>query len=458
MISEMPIKSLRIRLSLVATVWLTFGMIMAYFALSTIFRNHAEAQFYQQLDIHAQELQRLSGFSTDAPDSVAAKFSDPRYDMLESGYYWQIMTGESVITSSASLGGGALTMPLDEPGIAGEPHRHRFEGPTGTLLIVERVSGVNAGPREQVHRFIVGTDKRHLDAMVSGFNAMLRLALAGFGMILLISAIGLVWVGLAPFGRLIGSVKALREGEATQLTGQYPSEVEPLVNEMNALLEAGRETVKQSRIQAGNLAHGLKGPLTIIGSQAALLSERGDDDVSRAITEQCQKMRQHIDHQTARARAAAISRVPGLKTNLRQAAQNVSKALSQIHRDSGIELQLDIDQTLAVAVDPQDFNEILANLMDNAFKFATSQIILSAYLADAQRVTIKIEDDGAGLPEEAYGVVLQPGGRWDEHTPGSGLGLAIVADLVDLYRGQLELARSDMGGLLVSLSLPGHIR
>ena len=448
-----PASSLRIRLIMAALVWVAAGMVAAYFLLSSIFRHHAETQFYHELDVHVEELQRLAHWQGDEVNLVSP-FSDPRYEVPRSGYYWQIKRGDEVALRSPSLGDSALVMPKDRPEVGVQPHRHRIEGPTGTLFVAERLErAANA----EIVRFIVGTDKRELDEMVKSFNRILMLALAGLGVLLLAAAAGLVSLGLAPFEGLAKALRRLREGETSSVEGRFPREVTPLVDELNALLETGRENLKQARVQAGNLAHGLRGSLSVIADEAGNLADTPTcQAASGTILEETRRMQRHIDHHIARARAAALARMPGLRTPLGETVTALAAAMRRINTGSEITLELDVADGIYASCDPQDFSEILGNLVENAYRYARTTVRIAAHAChDGRDVCLTVDDDGPGLPIEAHEVVLQPGTRWDESRSGSGLGLAIVREMVTLYGGQLTLGESDLGGFQVKLTLPG---
>lgn len=445
--------SLRVRLILAALIWVAAGMVAAYFLLASIFRYHAETQFYHELDVHVEELQRLARWEgRDA--RLASPFSDPRYEVPRSGYYWQIQRGDDVVLRSPSLSDSALIMPKDRPEVGIRPHRHRIEGPTGTAFVAERLERAANG---DILRFIVGTDKRELDEMASSFNRILILALAGLGILLLAAAAGLVSLGLAPFSRLARSLRQLREGETSSVEGAFPREVRPLVDELNALLETGRENLKQARVQAGNLAHGLRGSLSVIADEAGHMAETPScHKASGTILEETRRMQRHIEHHIARARAAATARMPGLRTPLAENTNALAAAMRRINVNSPVTLKLDIPDRLYATCDPQDYSEILGNLVENAYRYARSVVKVSARISSHDgMVSLQVEDDGPGLPVEAHDVVLQPGARWDEARSGSGLGLAIVKEMVLLYGGQIKLEASAEGGLRIQLTLPG---
>ena len=443
-------QSLRARLVLASIVWAGLAMVAAFFLLSSIFRGHVTRQFYDELSVHVEELERLNLLHGAPSETLQARFSDPRYDVPLSGYYWEVRTPAGVQAASASLGGRSIgPIPMDERQ-PGDMHPHKIAGPTGPLLLMELVSPSRQGGLT----YVVGTDERHLEKSVGEFDRTLIISLLALGVVLVLSVLGFVTFGLAPFTVLANAMRRVRGGEASSVEGSYPLEVQPLVTELNSLIKGQRESLHKARAQAGNLAHGLKGPLAIIADEAFQLEQKGEDAAARAITEQCRAVQVHIDHHIARARAQAMARTPGTRSDVGAVSAAIAAALSRLHAGSGVRIVRKVEPGLFVALDEQDLNELLANLVDNAFKFATASITIDAFGLDATTATIIISDDGPGLPAEARQLVFSPGTRLDETKPGTGLGLAIVRDLVELYRGEIELRESPSGGLLVELRLP----
>lgn len=443
-------QSLRTRLALAAAGWVAIAMVAAFFLLSSIFRAHVTRQFYGELADHVEELERINLSAGPPSDTLQARFSDPRYEVPLSGYYWELRARTGVLAASASLDGRSIgVLPVDDHP-PGDMHSHRIEGPTGPLLVMELVSP----NRPNALTYLVGTDERHLEQSVGEFNLTLLPSLAALGVILVLSVLGFVTFGLAPFTVLANAMRRVRAGEVDSVEGRYPAEVQPLVTELNTLIMGQRESLLRARAQAGNLAHGLKGPLAIIADEAFQLEQKGDRAAAAAITDQCRSMQVHIDHHIARARAQAMARAPGTRSSVEAVTDAIVAALSRLHAASGVAITREVEPELLVALDEQDLNELLANLVDNAFKFAASRITIRAFTSEETLAQITIEDDGPGLPEEARERVFAPGARLDESKPGTGLGLAIVRDLVELYHGTITLRSTPAGGLRVELTLP----
>ena len=444
--------SLKGRLIFASTLWIAAGMIVAGFVLSGVFKQHVTRQLYEEVYEHLDELLRLTDFKVGSSPHLLRHLSDPRYDIPLSGYYWQIREEDRVIAESPSLGGQTLNVP---PNTSSDAHIRRYEiaGPTGPLLAAEKA--VSKSPHSDLIRFIVGTDHRHIDQMLSRFHNTLVWSLAVFGILLIIGATLLILYALKPLSDLRASLANVRAGTEKDFQGNFPSEVLPLVEELNVLLKSTSELIQRARTQAGNLAHGLKTPLAILTDEAHRIEQRGLPRSAATIHLQCRKMQTQIDYQTARARAVAMRSMPGTFANVRKATEDVARALRRLYEGNAVAIVVDVPQNVSVACDPQDLNEMLANIVDNACKYVKSTARIDTRESTTEKlVYVQIDDDGRGLPPEAFEVVFGIGEQWDSRPGGSGLGLAIVRDLAQLYGGNIKLQKSPLGGLSVVLALP----
>jgi signal transduction histidine kinase len=278
------------------------------------------------------------------------------------------------------------------------------------------------------------------------------LALAGFGLVA--TTFLQVRLALAPLRRIGRALYAIRAGDATRLEGSFPLEIAPLAHEMNALIEANRETTERARTHVGNLAHALKTPLSVIMNEA-----RGiDPPVGPRIAEQAALMREHVDHHLERARMAAQRRIIGVVTDVAPIVERLARAMRKIHEGKGVLVDVDISGQPRFRGERQDLEEALGNLMDNACKWSRGRVAVSVRVetaaGDLRRVVFEIEDDGPGLSREKRQQALERGRRLDESVPGTGLGLSIVVELARLYGGRFDLADSELGGLRCVLVLP----
>jgi len=259
--------------------------------------------------------------------------------------------------------------------------------------------------------------------------------------------------GLSPFDELRARLASVRDGSEGRLEGKYPSEVEPLVNDLNAMLDHRDEVVRRALGKAGDLAHGLKTPLAVLMHEADRADAAGQHEVAAEMRMQLDRMRRQLDYHLAHARAAASGAPLGARSSVAESANALGRTLLRLHADRGLSIDVNVPPDHAVRVQREDLDEILGNLLDNACKWATSRVTITSSLADSSTL-ITIDDDGPGLDPTLHDAVLQRGVRADEAAPGSGFGLAIVRDLAELYGGSIALERSAAGGVRAALRLP----
>ena len=259
--------------------------------------------------------------------------------------------------------------------------------------------------------------------------------------------------GVSPVNQLRARLSAVHAGRERRLQGTYPAEVQPLVDDLNALLDHQEQMVRRAVSKAGDLAHGLKTPLAVLAQEAERVDADGHRDLAETIALQVERMRRHVDYHLAHARAAASGAMPGAHSSLIAAAEGLARTLGRLHAGRGVSIRLAIAGDRAVRVQREDLDEMLGNLLDNACKWAASRVTVGA--TDTDRHTIvTIDDDGPGIPPAMRERVLQRGVRADEAAPGSGFGLAIVRDLAELYGGSIALDAAPGGGLRAVLRLP----
>ncbi len=271
--------------------------------------------------------------------------------------------------------------------------------------------------------------------------------------ILVIAGIGMIRRGLSLFSPLQRQLADVREGRARRVDGQYPTELQPLVDELNALLDDRDERVARAVARAGDLAHGLKTPLAVLTQEAARAGSAGQHDFGEAIAQQVGRMRRQVDYHLAQARAVASGASSGARASVAESAESLARTLERLYVERGLAIDLDVAPEHVVRSAREDLDEMVGNLLDNACKWANSRVALSSARHDAA-IVITIDDDGPGIAAAMRTVVLQRGVRADEAAPGSGLGLAIVRDLAELYGGAIALEASPSGGLRARVQLP----
>jgi signal transduction histidine kinase len=246
---------------------------------------------------------------------------------------------------------------------------------------------------------------------------------------------------------------AVHRGDGTQVDGRYPAEVQPLVDDLNALLAERDDRITRAVAKAGDLAHGLKTPLAVLSCDADRAAARGDAELSRSLADQVDRMRRQVDYHLAHAQAAAAAGAARVRTAVAPSVDGLIRTMERLHAPRRLELHASVPSDHAVRCRREDLDEMLGNLLDNACKWCRTRVDIDSVARDGF-VSIAIADDGPGIDPSLQSVVIERGVRADERTPGSGLGLAIVRDLAELYGGTISLGASPLGGVRAELRLP----
>jgi signal transduction histidine kinase len=399
---------------------------------------------------------RASSTEEGAAPTQPAGFGQPIFGIPFSGWYWQIKSlgkGSRPDFVSDSLLDQQLNLPSTN-GVGPDASLTRcanIEGPNDQRLrIVEReirTSGADSTP----YSYAVAGDSTEIDRDLAAFTTMLIAALAVAGLGLVAATFFQVRFGLSPLRAIRQGLAAIRSGEAEKLEGELPLEIEPLQQELNALIQSNREIVERARTHVGNLAHALKTPLSVISNEARTQS----DALAAKVIEQAEVMHNQITHHLDRARVAARSSAIGEMTDVGAVLQALKRTLDRIYEERGLEVELVTAPGLKFQGEKQDLEEMVGNLLDNACKWARSKVSASAERSGTEaKVIVIVDDDGPGLTKAERASVVKRGQRLDETKPGSGLGLSIVADLAHLYKGRFLLEPSPQGGLRARLELP----
>ncbi|HYH06503.1 MAG TPA: ATP-binding protein [Thermoanaerobaculia bacterium] len=269
-----------------------------------------------------------------------------------------------------------------------------------------------------------------------------------------VAALFLLRNAFAPFRTLRAGLSAVREGRGQKIEGEYPSEVQPLVHDLNALLEDRERAVARALTTAGDLAHGLKTPLAVLAQEAEQAAAAGHDELAATLRQLVERMQRQVDYHLARARATATARAaPGMRCAVLPSVEALVRTMRRLHAERALAIEIDVSPAHEIRGRREDLDEMLGNLLDNACKWARSRVAVSSSVVD-DRIFIAVDDDGPGLDPSMRAQVLQRGVRADQQVRGSGLGLAIVSDLAELYGGAVTLETSPLGGTRARLQLP----
>ncbi|QZO02250.1 sensor histidine kinase [Chenggangzhangella methanolivorans] len=437
-------------------MWTTAILVIGGLTLSSYYVRSVENGFDQRLHVHLKTIvARVADGTFQSADP--GSFGEPRFEIPLSGWYWQITRIDRdppEATTSKSLFEEQLPR-LGASGADGQASvREGYAaGPEGRRLrIVERIIDLGQDGRYLIS---IGAASNEIDKDVANFNFALLVCFVLLGLGLVITTGFQVKFGLKPLARIRAQLVEIRNGDRARLDGAFPREIAPLAGELNALIDSNRQIVERARTHVGNLAHGLKTPLSVIANEA----NAGDGAFAEKVREQAVLMRRQIDHHLERARLSAGIAFAGESAEVKPVVEGLARAIEKIHRDRAIEVEISIAEPLRMRCERQDLEEMVGNLVDNAFKWANAKVAItveaSPEATKAQpSARLTVDDDGPGLTDAQFSEVMARGRRLDETKPGSGLGLAIVNELAAMYGGSVELRRSAMGGLRCELTLP----
>jgi signal transduction histidine kinase len=457
----MRANSLATRLFLSATAWVVVILLITGIVLSSVYRNATERAFDRRLNLYLRTLIAEVATPDEPPDRQFQSLGEPLFELPLSGWYWQITrtdTDKAEVRASRSLWDKKLPK-LEGHGAeltAAGVRLGYVDGPEGqSLRLVERPVDLGADGKFLVS---VAGDATEIFDETRNFDYYLGGTFLALGIVLVLTTIFQVRFGLAPLKRISESIADIRSGRAERLEGAFPVEIAPLARETNALLEANREIVERARTHVGNLAHAIKTPLSVIVNEA---STHAVDPFATKVLEQAGVMRDQVAHHLERARIAARLTIVGTVTEVAPAIEALCRTMEKIHRGRGIAIGVKTDAQAKFRGERQDLEEMVGNLIDNACKWAASQVFIEVRVerpaepGAGPMLRIVVDDDGRGLSPSERAQVFRRGQRLDESKPGSGLGLSIVVDLAALYGGGLTLGNAPIGGLRAELVLPG---
>lgn len=442
---------------LIAAGWIFVLLLGGGIALERTFTRQVEANFDEQLDYILTAMIASAEIDPFGEVWFYRALGDQRFLEPGSGLYWQISGGDYEPIASRSLWDRTLKLKgviSDGEHFDSEAHFYNSDQFAGEPLRIAERTVILPGS-ETRWTFAVASATEQMDTQIGRVRLILFWSFAVLGLGLLMMALLQVRYGLSPLRRVRAAIQKLRTTGANRITDPLPSEVQPLVEELNALLEHSERQAEEARRHAGNLAHALKTPLTVLTNAATARAP----DLGETVMRETRTMQRHVDHHLARARAVGRRAVGLARTNVRDSAEAVRRAVERLYPEG----RLDIagSRTAEVAIERQDLDELLGNLIENAAKYGGGSVFVTidpeegaAPSRDGQCL-IWIEDDGPGIPEAERSRIFDRGARLDTGKPGTGLGLAIVRDVAEIYGGSVALGASeDLGGLLVELRLP----
>ena len=450
--------SLNTRLLLASSVVLAAFLGFTGLVLDRAFRASADTALRDRLQGYVYALLAASDLDARGKLNLPAELPDARFSLIGSGLYAQVVDSAGVsIWRSKSLLGVAIPF-AKTPGIGQREFTQlAVDRDLPVLSLAFTISWETNSGGAQRYTYRVAESLASFNAEVGRFRRSLWGWLAGAAILLLLVQGAVLRWSLAPLRRVANDLHAIESGLARRLRNDYPGELRQLTDNLNGLLISADGHLKRYRDSLGNLAHSLKTPLAVL--RGALDGETDDAALRALAREQLAGMTQLIEYQLQRA--ATSGRAPlAAPVQIKPIVEKIITALNKVYADKGVRVTLNVNASATFHGDAGDLTEMLGNLLDNAFKWCRGQVRVSAQPesrdAGDALLDIVVEDDGPGIPDEMKSRVLQRGARADEATPGHGLGLAMVQDTVALYRGELVLAASPLGGLAAGIRFARH--
>lgn len=440
--------SLRLRLLLAGAISILLALALSATGLTVLFYRHVERRVDTELGVFLDQI--VSGLAQNKETGaleLTRTPSDPRFEVPLSGLYWQVSFDDTVLRSR-SLWDNVLQLPDDELA-HGALHRHVIPGPvSGDLLTLER--SVRLSPRVggQTVRVAAAISLSDVRSATRDFAFDMLPYLILLALFLIGAAYIQVSIGLRPLHRIRQRLRAIRKDPDARFgTADFPQEIEPMALELDTLLTDRQTRIEKARARAGDLAHGLKTPLQVLLGDVERLRSAGLNDIAEDVENVAHTMQRHVERELARARLATGT--GQAVSNIREAVDRVISVVSRTPAGAVLDWALNVDGQASVVIDPDDLAEALGNLLENAARHARSRVAVRT-ISDDGCITIRIEDDGPGIPEDQIEKMLERGGRLDQSASGAGLGLAIVQEIADVWGGTFRL-RPLKSGLAVEL-------
>jgi signal transduction histidine kinase len=439
-------RSLKLRLTVAGLISICVALVVAFFGLSLLFERHVERRSTAELRLHLDQI--IAGLRVNALGKLSLERDpvDPRFSRPLSGLYWQVTAGSQALRSR-SLWDSDLALPVIKPG---DPVILETPGPNTRmvmLLVREVAPSQRLGGKAVV--VAVALDRSEIEEATAAFRRDIAPYLGVLGGLLLLGSWLQIHLGLRPLDALTARISEIRQGQRQRIGGTFPREITPLTRQVDQLLGERDQQVRRAREYAADFAHGLKTPLQALSGDVERLRKRGEPEIADDITGLIRTMRHQVDRQLARARMAGKS---SAVAEIRPAVDLLVSVLQRTPAGQFIDWQVDIAEGLKARIDADDLKEMLGNILENAARYATSDVAITASRT-GNVILVVVSDDGPGIPDDKLELVIVRGGRLDQSSHGAGLGLSISTDIAEAAGGALSLKNINPG-LQVTATIP----
>jgi signal transduction histidine kinase len=439
-------RSLTKRIIFLSIFWIILTLLATALLLGEFYRDHIEEHYDAHVFTHVEELIAAVHSDEEGRVGLHQEPTDPRFHRPNSGWYWQVLSGDQPLLKSASLGEQELDLrdvTLDE-----DHGMQKVLGPDGQKLRANVVH-VSYAKEPGSLTFVATAPQFQISDDVHDYTTHVLSSFLVLAIGLSVAVVMQVRVALRPLRAIRQEIADIKSGTTERLSQDFPADVQPLVDELNFLLDHNEMLLKRARNQLGDLAHSVKNPLTVIRNEARTMESKQ----GHLILEQTHLIASDIDHYLSRARIYGKKDAIGYRTSVHSVIEDLVYAMGHIYKDKAVDIRVLCVNDSWFRGEAQDLEEMAGNLLDNACKWARSEVRVNCESAN-DRLELVIEDNGPGIPEEEREGVMRRGRKLDESRPGHGHGLGIARDIALLYGGSLTLGTSDLGGLRAALNLP----
>lgn len=445
-------RSLRLRFLVVSILSVAVALSLAALVFVQLFVSGLERRLDQELTDHLNNLVGQIGFAPNGDVILPDRPFDIRFSTPYGGLYWQLTDDARGRTlRSPSLWDVKLALPDDEQE-PGAIHRYRLSGPDqATLMVQERKIIVAAPDGERRIRIAVAMDTASITEARRDFVSDIAPYLMALAVFLVAASLLQLTYGLRPLSAVSEGLERIRSRTEARLTGDLPSELQPMVDAVNRLLDAQDDLIRRARSRAADLAHGLKTPLTVLANDAETLKERGEIEIGEELGHLASVMRDHVDHELTRSRIAATAALRSADADLAASVTMIVRTLKRTPRGESLAWRIDVSEDITLGIDPNDLNELIGNILENAVKWSKSAIEIHAEKLPSA-VRLVVSDDGPGVSDADLKRMTERGVRLDSRVAGTGIGLSIVSDIAEVYGIAVDIGNRASGGLSLTLT------